>query len=111
MTQSPDLKFQALADALQKAWAAEVPNIPDILRCQERITEHLARCAWEFTQADGDEPADRLSFDVIRNDAPEASAPRGICSPVKTDEILQFEASVRAVFGDIESCTTIWGYW
>lgn len=45
---------------------------------------------------------------VISNDVPNPGEPRGICSPLKTDDIKQFEASARVVFGDIESCSTTW---
>ena len=71
----------------------------------------------EILEADRNEEHLRISagvdFDVISNDSPCFSAPRGFCSPVKTEGIRQFEKAVREVFGDVELCETAWrdGRW
>ncbi len=51
----------------------------------------------------------RTDLSVVRNDSPSVRNPKGICSPVKTDDIWGFEALVKEVFGnDAEPCTTAW---
>ena len=108
MARTSDPELQALHNQLDEAWTADVPNIAEIHRCRTRIFKHLIRCALGLTDADAKKGAGQPTLRVISNDAPDASTPRGICSPLKTDEIRQFEASARAVFGDMASCTTTW---
>ncbi len=49
---------------------------------------------------------DRLRLQVIETEEPRVSPPRGICSPVKTGEIHQFEGMVQRVFPDAQAATT-----
>lgn len=108
MACTTDTELQALHDALDKAWAADVPNLAEIRQCRKRIIRYLAQRVFDLMQGNKDKQVDRLALTVISNDAPDPGVPRGICSPVKTAEIRRFEESARAVFGRIESCTTTW---
>jgi hypothetical protein len=45
---------------------------------------------------------------VLENDRPRKSPPRGLCSPVKTDETRRFEALVRRVFPGAQQATMEW---
>ena len=108
MANNSDSEFRALEDQLDKASTAEIPNLLEIRRCKKQIIEHLAYCVMEMLEGDKVEPASRSTLRAISNDAPLSSTPRGICSPIKTEEIRRFEDLARDLFGNIESCTTAW---
>ena len=112
MASKTDRKLEALHERFVQARTADVPDLAEVRRCRERVYEYLADCVLEIMEADRAKAAPRRKtgprLDVIRNDAPSPGMPKGPCSPVKTEEIRRFEESARAVFGDIESCTTGW---
>ena len=108
MTSNYDSEFQSLTDQLEKAWSAEIPDLDEIRRCRERMVEHLALCVVEEMGDGAHEPARDSSLRVICNENPDHSDPRGICSPIKTPDIREFERLFRVAFGDSVACTTAW---
>lgn len=108
MTSNYDSEFQSLKDQLDQAWSAEIPDLGEIRRCRERMVEHLALCVVEEMGDDAHEPADDSSLRVICNENPHQSDPRGICSPIKSPDIREFERLFRVAFGDSVCCTTAW---
>ncbi len=113
MTHSSVAELRALRGQLDEARTAEIPDLVEIRRCRDLWYERLADRALEIMEASKVRHT-RSPFQavnmlrVINNDSPLQSAPRGICSPVKTKEIRIFEDEMRIVFGKIESCTTAW---
>lgn len=93
---------------------AEVPSLDRIKELREQeitLIVHLVRRLMNGEElTDGEEPpsAPRVKLKVFTNTAPARTEPRGIASPAKSDEIRQFEASVRAVFGEVDPSTTAW---
>lgn len=114
MARTSDSEFEVIREQLGEAWRAEVPNLVEIRRCPRLLYEHLADCALEIMGASRDQKTIGLPFQavstlrVINNDSPLHSAPKGICSPIKTEEIRKLEEGVRNVFGDTELCSTAW---
>jgi len=108
MVVTTDPELQKLHDRLDEALEAEIPCLPEIRRRRKRIITYLAACVMEPMHPVGDPPQKPSALRVIANDSPLPSTPRGICSPIKTDEIRQFEAAAREVFGNIGPCTTSW---
>jgi hypothetical protein len=108
MVVSTDPELQKLHDRLDEALAAEIPSLPEIRQRRKRIILYLAACVRELMYPPGDRPKKSSALRIIRNDSPLPSEPRGICSPIKTDELQRFEASARRVFGDIGQCETAW---
>jgi hypothetical protein len=108
MTRSSDTELDALCAEFDMAMAAEIPNLVEIRRCKNRILKSLARCVLEIMQESEQHRPPWHGFDVIRNDHPVPVAPRGICSPIKTEGIRQFERRVRKLFGAVGPCTTSW---
>ena len=108
MTSNYDSEFQSLTDQLEQAWSADIPDLIEIRRCRERMMVHMALCDNSETGGDTHEQPGHFSLRVIRNDSPHQSTPRGICSPIKTADMREFEGLFRAVFGDTVSCTTAW---
>lgn len=108
MARCTDPELQALNDRLKQARAAEIPDLLEIRQCKRRIIQHLARSVFEVIHRDQGDEARKLRLRVIRNGAPRSSAPRGICSPVKTEEIRRIEDLVKNAFGGIKSCSTAW---
>ena len=117
MSESFRAEAQVLREQLHKARRAEVPDLAEVRKYREMFYEFLADRTLEIMEADRYESAPRVKvsvdFDVISNDSPGLSASRGLCSPVKTEEIRQFEKAARKVFGDVEFCGTAWrdGRW
>ncbi len=91
MASTSDSRFQVLGDQLDEAWTADIPNLVEIRRCRKQMIEHIALCVLEVMQADEDEHTNQLTLRVITNDSPLPSIPKGICSPIKTEEIKRFE--------------------
>ena len=108
MAESLESEGQRLSAQLHDAWTAEVPNVAEIRRCQEQLLENMLQCVINLMEADTAEPTNRVKLRVIKNDFVYPSIPRGICSPVKTKEIREFEGLMRSVFGELESCVTVW---
>ena len=108
MAITSDPRLQELHYQLDEALEADIPSLPEIRRCREKILLYLARCVWEVLYAHGERAPTSSRLRVITNVSPEPGSPRGICSPVKTDELRQFEASAREVFRNAGTCTTIW---
>ena len=117
MSESSRAEAQVLREQLHRARRAEVPNLAEVRKYREMFYEFLVDRTLEIMEADRNESTLRIKvsvdFDVIRNDSPRFSASRGLCSPVKTQEIRQFEEAARKVFGDVEFCGTAWrdGRW
>ncbi len=108
MARCTDPELQALHDRLEQARAAETPDLVEIRACKQRIIEYLAQCVFEVIHRDQGDEAGQLRLRVISNGAPRRSAPRGICSPVKTKEIRRIEDLLKSAFGDVKSCSTAW---
>ena len=108
MAITSDPRLQELHDRLDQALEADIPSLPEIRRRREKIFMYLARCVWELLYAHGETAPAGSRLRVITNDSPAPRSPRGICSPVKTDELRQFEASAREVFRNAGTCTTVW---
>ena len=112
MSISSDTEAQILHEQLIKARRTKVPDLAEVRKYREMFYEFLVDRTLEIMEADRNEEILRMKggvdFGVISNDSPCLSAPRGLCSPVKTREIRQFEEAVRRVFGDIEFCETAW---
>ena len=103
-----DPTLQELMDELDAARAADIPVIPEIRECRERIVQYFAWCVREEMRRHA-ERANRTSpFHVISNDSPVAHNPRRMSSPIKTDEVRAFEARVGHVFGINASAVTEW---
>jgi hypothetical protein len=108
MTITSDPRLQQLHDRLDEALEADIPSLPEIRQRREKIIMYLARCVWEVLYAHGEMAPAGSRLRVITNDSPAPGSPRGICSPVKTDEFRQFEALAREVFRNAGTCTTVW---
>jgi hypothetical protein len=108
MAITSDPRLQELHDRLDEALEADIPSLPEIRRRREKIFMYLARCVWEVLYAHGEAAPAGSRLRVIANDSPGPGSPRGICSPIKTDELRQFEASAREVFRNAGTCTTVW---
>ena len=102
------MELDALSAQLDRAMAAELPSLVEIRRCRALFIECLARRVLEVMRADEKAQRTWIGFDVISNENPVPGAPRGICSPLKTKEIRQFEESARRVFGRVGPCSTSW---
>ena len=115
MSDSSKTEAHVIREQLLEACRAEVPNLAEVRKCREIFYEFLVDCTLEILAADRNEETLRIKasvdFDVISNDSPVPNKRRGICSPIKTDEIRRFENAVRQVFGnDTKPCTTAWHY-
>jgi len=113
MSDSSKSEAQVIQEQLHKARRAAVPNLAEVRRCREKFYEFLVDRTLEILEADRNEEILRIKlsvdFDVISNDSPVPNKQRGICSPIKTDEIRRFENAARKVFGNVaEPCTTAW---
>ena len=100
--------LQQLMDYLDAAKAADVPVLAEVRKRRERIIRYFTWCVREemrqrATPADYESP-----FRVISNDGPVQPNPRRMSSPVKTDEIRDFEDRVSRVFGIEASAMTEW---
>ena len=117
MSESSRAEAQLIWEQFQRALRAEVPDLSEVRKYREVFYEFLVDRTLEIMEADRNERTLRvkvsIDFDVISNDSPRLSNPHGLCSPVKTEEIRQFEEAVRKVFGDVEFCGTAWrdGRW
>ena len=108
MAITSDPRLQELHDQLDEALEADIPSLPEIRQRRQKIIMHLARCVWEVLYAHGEVAPASSRLRVITNDSAAPGSPRGICSPVKTDELRQFEESAREVFRNAGTCTTVW---
>ena len=113
MSDSSKAEGQIIQGQLHKARRAAVPNLAEVRKCREKFYEFLVDCTLEILEADRNKELLRIKlsvdFDVFSNDSPVPNKQRGICSPIKTDEISRFENAVRKVFGNVaEPCTTAW---
>ena len=97
------------------ARSAPIPNLAEIRRLELLSGEAAAK--WlEALDEDWDELCSiqtcgyhrTTTLIVHENDQPLKSPLRGLCSPVKTAETLQFEALVQGVFPDARQATTEW---
>ena len=115
MFDSIKIEAHAILEQLLEARRAEVPNLAEVRKYRKIFYEFLVDCTLEILEANRNEETLRIKlsvdFNVISNDSPCLSAPRGLSSPVKTDEIRRFENQVKEVFGNgAEPCTTAWNY-
>lgn len=111
MSESTDPLLDRLGDRWVAARRAEVPDLREVRAAEALFIEYFAWCVLEVMDCGIDcgtaNPAGpRLG--VIRNDGPVRDNPRGMSSPVKTDEIRAFEDKVRRVFGVDASATMEW---
>ncbi|MDX2412978.1 MAG: hypothetical protein QNK16_11430 [Woeseiaceae bacterium] len=113
MSDSSKAEGQVIQGHLHKARRAEVPNLAEVRKYRQIFHEFLVDCTLEILEADRNKEILRIKlsvdFDVICNDSPVPNRQRGICSPIKTDDIRRFENAARKVFGNVaEPCTTAW---
>ena len=113
MSDSSRAEGQVIQEQFRDACRAEVPNLTDVRKCRKIFYEFLVDRTLEIMEADRNKELLRIklsvAFDVISNDSPVPNKQRGICSPIKTDEIRRFENAARKVFGNVaEPCTTAW---
>ena len=117
-----ELEGRFLRSELQNARRAKVPDLSEVRKYQAMSNQFRAmfddfiiRRTLEIMEAARNEEILRLKnaldLNVIRNDSPPNSGPKGFCSPVKSDDVRRFEGLVKEVFGnDTEQCTTAWPY-
>jgi hypothetical protein len=113
MSDSSKAEGQVIREQFRDACRAEVPDLTDVRKCREIFYEFLVDRTLEIMEADRNKELLRIKlsvdFDVISNDSPVPNRQRGICSPIKTDDIRRFENAARKVFGNVaEPCTTAW---
>lgn len=108
MAHTPDPEFDALRAQLEKARRAEVPDLVEVRACTDRLCRYLAPLVFEQMYPETEKPGKPLTLKVLDNPSPRPAASRGICSPIKTEEIRRFEALLREAFGAIESCSMSW---
>ena len=113
MSDSSKAEGQVIQGQLHKARRAEVPNLAEVRKYRQIFHEFLVDCTLEILEADRNKEILQIKlsvdFDVICNDSAVPNWQRGICSPIKTDEIRRFENAVRKVFGNAaKPCTTAW---
>ena len=111
MANSTDPYLNQLDDEWVAARRAEIPDLNEVRAKRRRIIEYLAECVLEVmrgctTSTDAVPTGPRLR--VIRNDGPVRRNPRGMSSPIKTDEIRAFEARVNRIFGIDARAVTEW---
>ena len=95
-------------DDFDAAKNAEIPSLVEIRECDQRIIKYFTRCVME-EMGWFREPAVRYpALRVITNDGPVQHNPRRMSSPLKTDEIRDFENRVCQVFGIEASAMTEW---
>lgn len=100
--------LQQLMDDLYAAKAADVPVLAEVRKRRELIVRYFTWCVREEMRRHG-RPADtEPPFRVITNDGPVQPNPRRMSSPVKTNDIREFENRVSRVFGIAASAITEW---
>ena len=95
-------------DDLDAARGADIPVIPVIRECRERIIQYFAWCVREEMRRHAERANGKSPFRVIANEGPVQHNPRRMSSPVKTDEVRAFEARVGHIFGISASAITEW---
>ena len=91
MSDSSKAEGQVIREQFRDARRAEVPNLTDVRKCRKIFYEFLVDRTLEILEADRNKEILRIKlsvdFDVICNDSPVPNRQKGICSPIKTDEI------------------------
>ena len=100
--------LQQLTDDLDAAKAADVPVLAEVRECRERIIRYFTECVREEMRRHAMAMNREPPFRVIANDGPVRHNPRRMSSPMKTDEIRDFEDTVSRVFGIRASAMTEW---
>lgn len=108
MSSGGDPVYDRLIRDIEEARTAEIPSIPHIRACEKRHISYLAKCVLEYMREQNRISSPRVRLRVIGGGATAGGRAKGICSPVKSRELQEFEALGREIFGDIESCTTAW---
>jgi hypothetical protein len=117
ISKRPKPEAQAVRAQYDQARRAMIPDLNEVRQYREMLLDFVVEHALELMEADRNKETVRVKVSIIRDvvstDSPSLSTPRGFCSPVKTEDIKQFEKLVRKVFGDVEFCETAWrgGYW
>ena len=114
ISNQPKPEAQAVRAQYDQARRAAIPDLAEVRRYREILMEFVVDHVLELMEADQNKETVRVKVSVIRdvvtNNSPSLSAPRGFCSPLKPTEIRRFENRVKEVFGnDTEPCTTAWG--
>jgi len=108
----PTPEAQAVRAHYDEARRAEVPDIAEVRRYRDELFELVVQHALELMEGGSYEEPDQLpvrfTLRVIENESPILSTPKGPSSPIKTNEIRKFEVLARKVFGNVESCQTVW---
>ncbi|MEJ2258402.1 MAG: hypothetical protein P8X98_15700, partial [Woeseiaceae bacterium] len=106
MSDDADPHFDHLLREWLAARQAEIPNIVDIRECEYRIIDYLLQFIDEELARRARLAREVPRLSVIRNDGPLKYNPRRMSSPLKTDEVREFESQVERVFGIAASATT-----
>ena len=113
MSDSSKAEGRVIKEQLQKARRAKVPNLAEVRKYRQIFYDFVVDRTLDILEADRNKEIFRIKLgvelDVISNDSPVPNKQRGICSPIKTDEIRRFENTVRKVFGNnTKPCSTAW---
>lgn len=97
-----------LSGAYFEAIYADIPSLTRVRSSRDRLCEYIAWCMRYGLWVRTERPAYRPRLHVITNDGPVKCRPRRMSSPMKTDEIREFERRVGRVFGIKASATMEW---
>ena len=100
--------LQQLMDDLDAAKAADIPRLSEVRERRERIIQYFTCCMRKEMRRHAALTNREPLYRVIANDGPVRSNPRRMSSPLKTDEIRDFERRVNSVFGIDASAMMEW---
>ncbi len=108
MMERNDPCLDRLSDAYFGEIFADIPNLARVRAHQNRLCDYIAWCLRNGLWEDTEKPSYRPSLRVITNDGPARRNRRRMSSPMKTDEIREFESRVSRVFGIRASAMMEW---
>ena len=97
-----------LGKAYFGAMQAKVPNLVTVRASRELLHEYIVWCVRNKLWVEPERTERRPSLQVIINDEPVRPNPRRMSSPIKTDEIREFETRVSRIFGISLSAMMEW---
>jgi hypothetical protein len=108
MWDDADPHFDYLLREWLTARQADIPNIVEIREREYRVFEYLVQYIDQELARRARLAREAPRFNVIRNDGPLEHNPRRMSSPLKTDEVREFESQVGRIFGIDAFATTEW---
>lgn len=87
---------------------AEIPNLAKVRAYKDQLCDYIAWCLRNGVWEEPEETDRRPDLQVITNDGPVKPNSRRMSSPLKTDEIREFERRVSYVFGIEASAMMEW---